>query len=230
MGGRTKPLKIGGGVGYRDISMKESAGVAKARRAFGLFGFLLVVWSFYRLIFRLPENVEELFIKPAVWLGAVGYLLVKEKRGLASLGWENKNIGKSLYLGTVLGGTFAIAGLAVGKDLYVNLDYRLGMALLTTLFTAISEETVFRGYILRRFLEVGGNKWLAVAISTVAYSLIHLPVWILMMGRTGGEVAVQVAVLAAFGVGAGLVAVLSKSVAGAALGHWIFGFAVGYLR
>lgn len=47
--------------------------------------YLLVVWGFYRFLFQLPEQVEELFIKPVVWIVPVLILINKEHSGLSSL-------------------------------------------------------------------------------------------------------------------------------------------------
>ena len=33
-----------------------------------LVTYLLVVWGFYRFLFKMPEEVEELLIKPIIWL------------------------------------------------------------------------------------------------------------------------------------------------------------------
>ena len=47
-----------------------------------LAAYLLVIWGFYRFLFKLPEEVEELFIKPLLWLTPVIYLVRKERSGI----------------------------------------------------------------------------------------------------------------------------------------------------
>jgi len=68
----------------------SSSSLESLKNASLLAAFLLVVWGFYRLIFRLPEEVEELFIKPVVWLLPVFYFLRKEGKGISSLGFTLK--------------------------------------------------------------------------------------------------------------------------------------------
>ena len=39
--------------------------------------YLFIVWGFYRLIFKLPDEVEELVLKPLIWLVPLVFLLKK---------------------------------------------------------------------------------------------------------------------------------------------------------
>lgn len=51
--------------------------------------------------------------------------------------------------------------------------------IIIVLFVGITEETVFRGWLLNAFIGKKGNKkWLAVAANSVMFLLIHFPVWI----------------------------------------------------
>ena len=68
-----------------------------------LSAYLLVVWGLYRFFFQLPEEIEELFIKPIVWLLPVAYLVRKEKANLESIGITLKNLFPSIYLSLLLG-------------------------------------------------------------------------------------------------------------------------------
>jgi len=80
------------------------------KNAVNLGAFLLVAWGFYRFLFQLPEEIEELFIKPAVWLGATIYLVKKEKSSFSSLGITSKNLFPAIYLSLALGALFVIEG------------------------------------------------------------------------------------------------------------------------
>lgn len=51
--------------------------------------------------------------------------------------------------------------------------------IIIVLFVGITEETVFRGWLLNAFIGGNGNKkWLAVILNSVMFLLIHFPVWI----------------------------------------------------
>ena len=126
--------------------------------AVGFAVYLLIVWGFYRFLFQLPETIEELIIKPVVWLLPVFYLLKKEEEGISSLGVTLKNLFPAVYYSLGLGAFFVMEALVInfvkydGKfDLRANIGT---LPLLTSLglsfATAISEELAFRGYVFQR--------------------------------------------------------------------------------
>src|SRR5258708_36906471 len=78
------------------------------KNAVMLFTFLLIFWGFYRLIFRFPDWIEELIIKPVVWIAPVLYLVRREKSNLASIGVTFKNLFPAVYSSLALGSLFAI--------------------------------------------------------------------------------------------------------------------------
>ena len=53
------------------------------KHATAIAAYLLIVWGFYRLMFKLPDEIEELIVKPLVWLLPVFFLLGREKLDLA---------------------------------------------------------------------------------------------------------------------------------------------------
>lgn len=168
--------------------MKEK--LLLARRVFELYAFIFVVWGCYRFLFRLPEEVEEIVLKPIIWLGPTIYFVYKEKEKLASIGWSTKNLFKSLYLGIGLGLIFALEGLATHAVKYqgfqfIKLPYPTISVFLAALalsfVTAVSEETTFRGYIFNRLWQVLRNEWAANGIVSVLFSLIHLPMTIFVL-------------------------------------------------
>jgi hypothetical protein len=57
-----------------------------------LAAYILIVWGFYRFLFKLPEEIEEIIVKPLLWLVPVFILLRKEKLGLTSIGITSKNL------------------------------------------------------------------------------------------------------------------------------------------
>ena len=104
---------------------KESADARERnmKDAVKLAAFLLVVWGFYRLIFKLPDEVEELIIKPIIWLGPVVYFLRKEKAGLSSVGFTRKNLFPAVYLSLGLGLFFTIEAFFIN---YLKRSYEFG--------------------------------------------------------------------------------------------------------
>jgi hypothetical protein len=96
------------------------------KRATYLAVYLLIVWGFYRFLFQLPEAVEELFIKPVIWLLPVFFLLKKERKGLDSLGITSKNLFPAVYYALGLGAFFVVEALIINLIKYkgqFNLEF-----------------------------------------------------------------------------------------------------------
>jgi uncharacterized protein len=194
----------------------------------GLYSFILVVWGFYRFLFKLPDQIEELFFKPLIWMIPVFYLLFKGKENFSSIGWSTKNLYKSLYLGIGLGIVFAIEGAAVnglkyGQFSFVAVPYTgiwfLISALGLTLVTAFVEETVFRGYIFSRLLTVIKGEWKANILSSVAWVIVHLPVTIFVWHYAPEQMVVYFLLAFIFGVGSAFVYMHTGTIVASVLLH-----------
>ncbi len=152
--------------------------------ATSLFAFLLIIWGFYRLlIFQVPEVLEVVIIKPIIWLVPTYYFLRKERSSFSSLGFTSKNLFYSAYFAITLGAIFAFEGMAINFIKYrgFNFSANIGtepfiMAIFFSFVTAISEEIAFRGYIFTRIWDAIGNEWISNIVTSIAWSLIHLPI------------------------------------------------------
>jgi membrane protease YdiL (CAAX protease family) len=163
-----------------------------SKHVFALFSFIFVLWGIYR---HFPEAcplwVEELILKPLIWVGPTFWLVKKiEKKKLTSLGLTKKNLLPSIYWGIGLGFVFAFEGLLTNIFKYrglhlVALDYAplafLGV-LAISFVTAFSEEIVFRGYIFSRLWRLWKTEWLANLATSFLFALIYLPVAIFVLG------------------------------------------------
>jgi len=157
------------------------------RRLFSYWSFLLVFWGFYRFLFRFPEEIEEGVIKPLVWLGPVVAIIVLKEKGkiLSSLGWRKKNIFASLRFGLWVG--IFLAGEALLVNYFKNRHHLLFIgspyetpALFWSAFalsavTAFSEETAFRGFILKRALSLFPRSGLVNFWVSLSFTMIHFP-------------------------------------------------------
>ena len=162
------------------------------KHVFALFSFIFIVWSFYRYLPEiLPLWVEELILKPLVWLLPTFWLVKRvERQSFSSLGLTKKNLFPSIYWGIGLGLVFALEGLLTNIIKYkglnlVSLGYSstafFGLFLLS-LVTAFTEETVFRGYLFHRLWQIWQKEWLANIVSSFLFVLIHLPIGIFVLG------------------------------------------------
>ncbi len=191
-----------------------------------LAAYVLVVWGFYRCLFKLPEEIEEVIVKPLLWLVPVFILLRKEKLGLSSIGITSKKLFPSIYFSFALGIVFAIEGFFINIIKYKGIDFSanigntpLLLALLISFITAISEELTFRGYIFGRIWGALKSEFWANLITSVIWALVHIPVavfwWELnLLGTLGLLVLTTI-----FGVASAIVYARTKNILASVLLH-----------
>lgn len=184
-----------------------------------LAAYLLVVWGFYRFLFRFPEEIEELFIKPVVWLLPVFYFIRRERATLASIGITGKNLFQSIYLALALGAFFVIEALIINYVKYGGLNFGANIgqnALLESLglsfATAVSEEISFRGYLFNRVWYALGDEWKANIITSLVWALVHVPITIFVWKLSLSAAFVYLLLTAIFGVGSAFVFARTQNV------------------
>ncbi len=160
-----------------------------------LWGWIVLVWAIYRYAFHLPEWTDEFIVKPLVFIGPVlWYVRRFEKRTLSSIGITGKNFFSSIYVGLGFGFLFALEGLAANAIKYGKLQftpiaafeqYGLGMLLLLSVATAVSEEILSRGFVFSRLMETKKNLPLAAIISTAMFALLHVPILVTSLKLQG---------------------------------------------
>lgn len=202
-----------------------------------LAAFLLIVWGFYRELFRLPEEIEEIIIKPIIWLVPVLYFLKKERAGLPSIGVTGKNLFSSVYLALILGMFFAIEGLAINFIKYKGISFTANLgqnafftSLIISTFTAVSEELTFRGYFFTRILTVTRNEWTANIITTIIWALIHVPVAIFWWGSSLSGVLGYLILVSMFGMGSAFIFSKTKNITSSILLHVLWEWPIVLFR
>lgn len=186
-----------------------------------LFTYLLIVWGLYRILFRLPDEIEELFIKPVIWLIPVLYFtLVKEKESLESIGVTFKNLFPAVYFAIALGALFGVVAMVLNFIKYggtFNFGANLGsLPLLSSVglsfATAISEEITFRGYILGRLGKALDNEITANLITSVLWTTVHIPVTIFILKLALPAAFVYLTLTFVYSIGAGFIYARTKNV------------------
>lgn len=212
--------------------------VAYLKHVTVLFAYLLIVWGFYRFMaFKLPEEIEEVIIKPLVWLIPVAYFLKKEKEGLSSVGVTTKNLLPSIYLALILGVIFTIEAFALNYVKYGGFNFGANIgedALLVALgistITAVSEEITFRGYIFDRLWFVIDSELKANLISSFLWGLIHLPISIFWLGLGPTEVLGYFMLTTVFGIGAAFIYARTKNIVAPILLHVLWSWPIVLFR
>ena len=191
-----------------------------------LAAYLLIVWGFYRFLFKLPEEIEELFIKPVVWLVPVFYFVRKEKLGLESVGITGKNLFPAIYFALGLGAIFAIEAIIInfvkygGFDFSANIGQKVLLVSLGLSFaTAVSEEISFRGYLFNRVWKALGKEWSANLVTSFVWALIHVPITFFVWKLSFPSAFLYLFLTTLFGIGSAFVFARTKNVASSILLH-----------
>lgn len=189
--------------------------------------YLLIVWGFYRFLFKLPDEIEELIIKPIVWLIPVFYLVHLEKAGISSLGVTFRNLFPAVYYALGLGAFFILEAVIVNYLKYggqFDLGANIGAlpllpALGLSFATAISEELTFRGYIFTRVWAFLKNELLSNILTSLFWAMIHVPITIFVWKLGLSESIIYLFLTTLFGVGASFVYARTKNIASPILLH-----------
>lgn len=198
----------------------------KIKNVVYLASFLLVVWGFYRLIFKLPEEVEELFIKPIIWLLPVFYFLRKEKAGLSSLGFTFRNFFPAVYLSFGLGFLFLLEALLINYLKYGSFNFAAYIgdkpflaSLGLSFATAFSEEVAFRGYLFNRVLSISKNEIFSNLSTSFVWALIHVPVVVFVWKLELTAALLFLVLTTLFGIGSAFVFARTKNIFSSILLH-----------
>lgn len=164
---------------------------------------VLIVWSLYRVLFQLPEWIDELVAKPIVFVGlATAAVLVIEKKSFASLGFSKLPGFKHIYISLSIGMVFAFVGLAANlakngafsfAPLVPVTGLMIGLVMVTSFAASFSEELFARGFLYTRFREHVQHKGVAFVVSAVLFLLLHIPI-VFLVSRLSG-VALDVFVM-----------------------------------
>lgn len=205
----------------------ETSQIKSLKYAVSLAAYLLIVWGFYRFLFQLPENIEEIVIKPIIWLVPVLYLLKREGAGLESIGVTLKNIFPALYFALGLGVFFVMEAILINFIKYggsFNFGANIGSLPILASFglsfaTAFSEELAFRGYILSRFWNALKNPWQAIIITSLLWALVHVPITFFVWKLDLTSAVTYLVLTFIFGLGSSFVYTKTKNVFSSILLH-----------
>lgn len=188
--------------------------------------YLVLFWGFYRLFFKLPDEFEELFLKPVVWLLPLVVIVGKEKMSLSSLGITFKNLFPSIYYSIGLGAFFVIEALVVHLLKYkgINFGANIGQMPILASFglsfaTAFSEEIAFRGYIFGKLLDYLKNEALANVISSILWVIIHIPYTVFVLKLDFSAAALSLFLTFLFGAGSAFIYARTKNIASSVFLH-----------
>lgn len=199
---------------------------------------VFVFWGLYRLVFRLPETIEETILKPLVFVGSV-FLVERPRRWDKYFlqVWGAGDWLKSLFMGLGFGLFYIIfygfasflsfGKLQLGSELANNLWVSfIGLGIVT----AIWEEWLFSGYIFSELKKCISHLMIVRIITALLFALVHLPILAFGYKFTGSTLIFQLLLLAVLGLGNTILIGFSKNLLAPIVAHTLWGLAIFLFR
>lgn len=163
--------------------------VSPLQKALNVWAIVIIIWSIYRAYFKtdLPLWFDEFIAKPLVFILPIFYYITRfEKNNFFSgIDLKTKKILQNIIIGVVIGLIFFVgAGLGnffKSKDSIVLFSklpsYKtIFYYLLIVLSTAISEEILSRGFILKRLYADYKNVFTSSFFASILFFFMHIPI------------------------------------------------------
>jgi membrane protease YdiL (CAAX protease family) len=206
-------------------------------KVFLIYILVFIVWTGYRAVFWLPLWLEELVIKPIIFLTPVFLSLKKEPKKAEFLGLTGKVV-KSIRLGISVGLFYGLLAfwfnyLKFGSFQLITFGLEpmtLVISLLLGLATAFSEEVFFHGFLLKKLIMQWQDEYLSVLLVGVLFALIHLPIVIFSAEQGRVTVLIQLFLTLLIGWGNGILRLRSQSIWPSILSHVFWGTTIFLFR
>ncbi len=161
-----------------DVNKKDNT-----QKALNLWAIIIIIWSLYRANMKLPEWFDEFIAKPLVFILPVYYYIsrIEKAKFFEGISWSYKSIKKDLLIGFSTGLLFFLtvvitASMKSHRLVIMKADSSLiGYFIIVSLTTAISEEILSRGFILKRLYLESKNVLSASFYASFLFTFLHIP-------------------------------------------------------
>ena len=171
--------------------------VTPTQRALNLWAIILIIWAIYRAKFKLPEWFDEFIAKPIVFILPVYFYIkrVEKKEFFSALDFKFRLTGQDILFSFLIGGIFSFSAILANtlkfnklvlfqSEIGVNTFFIL---LITALATAISEEILSRGFILKRLYQESKNIYSSSFFASILFFFLHVPILFTNHRLTGDQ-------------------------------------------
>ena len=171
--------------------------VTPTQRALNLWAIILIIWAIYRAKFKLPEWFDEFIAKPLVFIVPVYYYIkrIEKKSFFSALDFKFSITLPDILISLIIGGIFSLTAilanaLKFNKFVLFQHEYSLEtifILILTALATAISEEILSRGFVLKRLYQESKNIYYSSFFSSILFLFLHVPILFTNYKLTGDQ-------------------------------------------
>lgn len=170
--------------------------ISSSQKALNLWAVILIVWSFYRAYFKLPEWFDEFIAKPLVFILPVFFYIKKVEKGnfFKGINFSFKTRLGEYLIGIGIGSIFLLMAILANLLKLKKINFLAGhpvspqailLIVATVLATAISEEILSRGFILKRLYEESKNIYSSSFFASFLFFFLHVPIIFTSMKITG---------------------------------------------
>lgn len=175
--------------------MKEN--VSPLQKSLNVWAIILILWSIYRANFgtSLPVWLDEFFIKPLFFIFPVFWYIkkIEKKSFFSQVDLHKKTIISDLLWGIGLGLAFFTVGYmgimlkqgVTSVQILKLFQPQTFIVFAIALATSVSEEILSRGFVLKRLYEESKNTVKSIAISSLLFFFLHIPILFTSQHMTG---------------------------------------------
>lgn len=209
------------------------------QRVLNVWAIVLIIWSIYRTKLMLPEWFDEMVAKPIVFILPVYYSITKyEQKSFFQQIWlKKKTIVTDVTTGLLVGLIFLIAAffsnyIRLGDLSFIENVFKtnLLLAAILTIFTAVSEEVLSRGFILKRLYEDSSNMYSSSFIASTLFLVLHIPILFTIPGLSGSLLLLFLATDFILSLVNSFIFLDRKSLLAPILIHALYNFAILFYR
>ncbi len=160
--------------------------VTPTQRMLNIWAIILIIWALYRANFKMSDVFDEFIAKPMVFILPVAYYIrtVEKKRFFPAVWFHGKSVANDLLEGLIIGGIFFASAILAHFLKYKTLIPTTtdaggnSMPVIITLAfaTAVSEEILSRGFVLKRLYEESKNLYTSIFYSSLLFFFLHIPI------------------------------------------------------
>jgi len=203
------------------------------KKVFQYYLYLVIAWTLFRMLYSLPEWADEIVIKPIVWLGPIVLL-----KNLKLATQKSTNIGKDFILGIsfslLILGEYVLTNRLRHTPLTFNLETLRWPLFLSPLVistaTGLTEEVVFRGYIMGSFLKSGFSRVRANLLTTLLFIGIHLPIVVFYYQARGSDLLAALLTMTALSLVDGIAFWSTRSLIAPITAHATWNFLLTFIH
>lgn len=169
--------------------------ISPLQKALNLWAVVLIIWSVYRANLKMPEWFDEFIAKPLVFVLPVLFYIkkIENKKILNGLWLNFKNLIPDFILSLGIAFIFFVTAFFANYikfhqfffiNKFIN-DNQIFIISITALATAISEEILSRGFVLKRLYEESANFLTSSFFASILFFFLHVPILFTNIKITG---------------------------------------------